>query len=215
MANRQFTPVLFALEKNVVFLSAKFSVGASGVPTIDALNSKGICSIAQKTLTFTATSATGTGLTAVSSFAGLYVGMAITGSGIPAGTTIVSMNAGAGTMVISQATTTTVVGLTATVTGGYTIQFGTQAGVRLDTYNKLMMIERINDMTGLQGAAATAPSAPVAPAMLLVNNSISTSLIASVTVVFGSYATGAFVASQPASGEIIRMLFVLGNSTAI
>lgn len=47
MANRYFNQFRLSLEKQVVDLFAKVTFGASGAPTLDALNSKGIKSIAR------------------------------------------------------------------------------------------------------------------------------------------------------------------------
>ena len=63
--------------------------------------------------TTTATTNTSTALTAIASTAGWYVGMGITGSGIQAGTTIVSFTST--TAVLSLATTTSVAGTTVTL----------------------------------------------------------------------------------------------------
>lgn len=49
MANRWFTQWLWSLEKNPAQLWASVSFGASGAPTLDALNSKGIRSISRVT----------------------------------------------------------------------------------------------------------------------------------------------------------------------
>lgn len=45
MANRQFTQFQWSLEKNPAALWAKIAIGATGAPTLDAVNSKGIRSI--------------------------------------------------------------------------------------------------------------------------------------------------------------------------
>lgn len=45
MANRYFSQFSWSLEKNPVTLWAKVAIGASGAPTLDAVNSKGIKSI--------------------------------------------------------------------------------------------------------------------------------------------------------------------------
>lgn len=45
MANRSFTQFQLSMEKNPAALWAKVAIGASGAPTIDAVNSKGIRSI--------------------------------------------------------------------------------------------------------------------------------------------------------------------------
>lgn len=45
MANRMFTQFIGSLLKAPVFLFGRFTVGAAGAPTLDAVNSKGIRSI--------------------------------------------------------------------------------------------------------------------------------------------------------------------------
>jgi hypothetical protein len=70
-----------------------------------------------QSLTFTAdTTNTNTTLTNVSSFSGLYVGQALTGSGIASGARIASMNSGAGTLVMTIAATATASTVTITRT---------------------------------------------------------------------------------------------------
>jgi Right handed beta helix region len=64
--------------------------------------------------TFTATTASSITLEAISSFAEIAPNIAISGSGIPTGTHIVSVNEGAGTAVLSQAATASASGVTIT-----------------------------------------------------------------------------------------------------
>lgn len=45
MANRSFTQFQWSMEKNPAALWAKVAIGATGAPTIDAVNSKGVKSI--------------------------------------------------------------------------------------------------------------------------------------------------------------------------
>lgn len=47
MANRYFTQWLWALEKNPANLWARVTFGASGAPTLNGINSKGIATIAR------------------------------------------------------------------------------------------------------------------------------------------------------------------------
>lgn len=47
MANRYFNQFNWSLEKNPVTLWARVTIGASGAPTLDATNSKGIKSISR------------------------------------------------------------------------------------------------------------------------------------------------------------------------
>lgn len=211
MANRQYTPIMFALEKNVVHLGLHITFGASGAPTIDAPNSKGLCSIVQATQSFTATASTTASYTAVSTLKGLYNGMIISGTNVAAGSVISALNA-AGTFTSSIASTGVVSAVTAT--GGYTLQFGTQAATRLDTYTKLLGFKILNDVSGLQGGAGVLASQTTAPAWHLTANNISKSGLASLTFICGTGSGTSFVASQPTSGEGIYMQLMLGNSTA-
>jgi len=55
----------------------------------------------------------------VSSFVGVTAGSVITGAGIPAGTTVLSINTGTSTLVLSQAATATATGASLTSTGSY------------------------------------------------------------------------------------------------
>ena len=80
MADRDFTPVAFTMEKNVVTLSCHVTFGANGVPTIDPINSKGFFNVTQYTTpSFTATGTSTTSITGVSNFTGLYNGMILSG----------------------------------------------------------------------------------------------------------------------------------------
>lgn len=45
MANRCFTQWMWSLEKNPVCLWTRVTIGASGAPTLDGINSKGVASI--------------------------------------------------------------------------------------------------------------------------------------------------------------------------
>lgn len=216
MAGRDFTPVMFALEKNVVHLSAHVTFGASGAPTLDTKNSKGFCNIAQNVVSFTGTTAIGTTVSAVSSFVGLYVGMVVAGAGITAGTTIASLNAGAGTLVLSAAATAAAT-VPLTATGGYTLTLGTCFPNKLDTYAKLLGFDYANDLSGIPGAAATAAGSPAAPVLFITNNSVQIAKVASITFMTGT-TTGAgatFATVNPASGEGMYFRIMLCNSTAV
>lgn len=215
--NRLVRPVMFAFEPDVVHQYSKISFGASGAPTIDTNQSKGICSVVRKSYSITGditnTSAT---VANVSSFAGLYKGMSISGTGIPAATTISSMNPGAGTITLSAAATATTASLAITVAGGqYTITFGSQfSPAKFDAYVKLLGLSHNWDMSGLQGGASTGASAPAAPSMILVGNNISSSSLANLIVQFGQWSGATFTAADPASGEIVRIAAQLCRSTA-
>lgn len=225
--NRTVRPVSFAFEPDVVSVFAKIGFGAVGAPTLDTNNSKGICNVTRKAISVIATTdGTTAVLTAVSSFAGLYVGMIVTGVGIPVGAKIASMNPGAGTITLDQNTTSAHIAETISISGGqYVIQFGRNAGVNLDTYNKLLHIKHVFLETGLQGGVSTAASAPAAPAMFVTSNLISVRTIpttiatnltdATVTVQFGTGAGTSFVAIDPAAGEIVELAIELCRSGAI
>lgn len=96
----------------------------SGVGTIAMVSSDGTgwyCAMDAGTgsPTFSATTTNGSPtLTAVSSFSGLYVGQAISGTGIPAGARIQSLNPGASTLVMGTDSATSV---NATASGGITV----------------------------------------------------------------------------------------------
>lgn len=220
MADRNFTPVMFALEKEVVHLSAHITFGANGAPTLDTNNSKGFCNVAQFTTSFTATASSTASFTAVSNFTSLYNGMVISGTNIPANSKISTINAGAGTFTSSNASTGVVSAVTAT--GGYILQLGTIAGQRTDTYVKLLGFKVLNDISGLQGGVSTQALGPAAPAWHLIQNNISKSIpasspttSASLILMCGSGSGSSFVQAQPASGEGLYVQLMLGKSTAL
>lgn len=224
--NRYVRPVMFAFEPDLVFLFAKISFGAAGAPTLVQPNSKGFCNVTLNTLSFTGTTDGSTAvLTAISSFVGLYVGMTVVGVGIPANSTILSMNAGAGTVTLSANTTGAHVAEAMTATGGqYLVQLGQQAGVRLDTYTHFLGLSHSWDEAGLQGAVSTAASSPAAPEMFLTNintgvrtipGTAATALTdASFTVQFGRRISDVFTAENPANGEIVRLMLKMSRSSA-
>lgn len=232
MASTYGSPVAFTKEKNVWTLAAKVQFGASGAVTLDTNNSKGICAAWNESVAFTGgTTNSTTTLGSISSFDGLFFGMTVVG---PAGelqssTTISSFSAAGKSVTLSKQAITTDATATYNATGGrYRFQFGQQAGLRLDPYVKLMGVEvRFDVTTGSAGGNATqlqlAPSAPVA---FVVDNLSSTRTVpttlatsstdASVAIQFG-YGQGpgtGFVATAPADGEIARVVFIFGNSTA-
>lgn len=225
--NRLLRPVQFAFEPDVVNIFGKISFGAAGAPTMDTTQCKGLCNVTRKSISITGDIAnTSPTVSNVSSFAGLYNGMSITGTGIPASTTILSMTPGSGTITLSANATATTSTLAITVAGGqYVIQLGRTAGVNLDTYNKLLGLHHTWDETGLQGGASTGASSPAAPAMFLVGNLTNTVTVpptvasaltsATLTVQFGTLSAGTFVAKDPASGEIVRLALQMCRSSAI
>jgi hypothetical protein len=231
MANRFGTAVMFTLEKNVMFLSAQVNFGATGIPSLIPNNSKGFCSIAPDAVMFSANSVGSSAtLSSVTSFAGLYPGMTLTGT---FGTgTISSITAAAGgsiTLVSGTGVVTTNGGLVAATGGRYRVQFGTQAGVRLDTYTKLLGLDISQDMSSgsASGSASVQALAPAAPDYFIVQNNITTKTIpstltsnstdASIVVQLGNHQAGAggnFVAKDAVAGTQMRLRVMLGQSTA-
>lgn len=226
MANRYTTVKLNSLQKELNFVYAEVSFGAAGAPSLLVPQSKGVCNVSINSIAFTGTTGnTSTSVTAVTNYAGLYPGMTVTGTGIPASTTISSMNAGAGTLTLSQAATATGT-VTITASGGqYLVQFGQQAGVRLDGYYKLLGITHNWSEIGLQGNATTLASAPAAPLMFIVSNNTSIRTIpntiatnltdCTVGLQFGNGSGSSFVAAVPANGERVRLEFVFTNSVGV
>lgn len=217
--NRNLRPVMFAFEPDVVSVYANLSFGAAGAVTLNqtqANSSKGICNVVLTSVSFTGTTSASVTVTSVSSFAGLYPGMTVTGTNVPAATTISSMNAGAGTITLSQAATGVNTGLSA-AGGLYTVSFGSQFTPfkRLDAYVKLLACKADFDVSGAQGGASTLALAPAAPNAFIVNNSISIATSASIALQFGSGAGTSFVAGVPANGERVRIAFMFSRSTAI
>lgn len=210
---------MFAFEPDVVHVFGRVTFGAAGAPTLDTNNSKGICNFAGPNVyLFTGNTASSTTISVVSSFLGLYPGMTITGAGIPASTTISSINAGAGTMVISQAATATATGVALSASGGtYTVTFGSQFTPfkRLDAYNKLLNLTHIYDESGLPGSATTQASSAYASTILIVQNNISNANLANIVLQFGGGTGAGFLASNPANGEALRLGISLCRSGAI
>lgn len=228
MANRYQNPVQFAMEPNLVTLSAHVTFGATGVPSVDALNSKGIANVWNQSLAFTgATSSGSSTITSVSSFFGLYTGMVISGSGVAGSPTIGTISAATGSVVLSAP-----VGAAGTTafqaTGGrYIFQFGLNNGNRLDPYYKLLYVRSDYDESSgsASGSVGVAALAPVAPNNFLVaNNSkqrtipqtqATASTDCSLILQYGTGVGTGFTAKDIAAGEGVRVLFVFGNSSAI
>lgn len=230
MANRYNNPVMFAMEPNMVTLSAHVTFGANGVPTVDAINSKGIANVWNQSVAFSgATSSGSSTITSVSSFAGLFTGMVISGTGVVGTPTIGTISASTGSVVLSG-----VVGASSATafqaTGGrFIFQFGLNVGNRLDPYYKLLYTHTSWDESSASASgsmALTAALAPVAPSGgFLVKNNINVRTIpqtqatastdCSLIVQYGAGVGAGFVAASPVAGEGMRVLFVLGNSSAI
>lgn len=111
-------------------------------------------------------------------------------------------------------------------TGQYILQLGQQAATRLDTYNKILMVKHDFDTTtgSTIGGVGQQQLAPLAPSMVLIQNKIPVKTVpptlatnstdASITVQFGSGTGANFQALAPAAGEAVRVVLMLGNSTA-
>lgn len=229
MAMRYYTPVMFGLEKNIVHLYAQVTFDGAGIPTLNALNSKGICAVHQQSVMLTggvvnSTTSIGT----VSSFAGLYRGMTVSGTGMAGTNTIASMSASGDTITMAKQNIITGDGITLTASGGrYLFQFGSQEAMKLDTYNKLLGVQVSYDMTlaSASGSLTALALAPQAPGYFVVSNltntvtipkvSTSGSTDASLSLQFGSGAGNDFVAFNPVAGTTMRIQFSFCNSTAI
>lgn len=229
MANRFGTPIGFTMEKNVVQLFAMVQFGANGVPILNTNQSKGFCNAAISAPVFTGSIGSGSAtITSVSSFQGLFTGMTVTGTGVGASLTIGTMTAATGSIVLSAAASVTAGSISFTATGGqYTLQLGTQAGVRLDSYNALLDYNySFDESTGsASGKALVLQLAPAAQNSFIVTNntsirtipatSTSNSTDCTLTVQFGNGFGSGFVAAAPASGEVVRFNLGMRNSSAI
>lgn len=240
MATTYGTPVLFSKEKNVWILSARLVFGTNGSAVLDTSQSKGFCAVWQNTPTFTGGLSTGSSTTvgSVSSFQGLFSGQNLTISSslaISASTvvsSITAVGAALGTFKISVApdfgipSVTFVAGSAGGGTGQYILQLGQQAAQRLDTYVKVLQLQHsFDETTGSSvGKALQMQQAPSAPAMVWIQNNTqirtipatatSGSTDASITVQFGSGSGASFSAGVPDAGSAVRIVMVLGNSTA-
>lgn len=228
MAGRNFTAVSFGLEKNIVQLYSRAVIGQSGTPILDTSNSKGICNIGISAPTFTGTTSSGSAtISSVSSFNDLFTGMTLSGTGIGTAT-IGTISAATGSIVMSAPAASAQASTTITASGGqYIFQFGTQAGVRLDSYAKLLDWNYVFDeSTGsASGKALVAQLAPASTVGFIVTNTTqvrtipatgtSNSTDCALVVQFGNGAGTGFVAQNPSPGEVLRCSFTFGNSTSI
>lgn len=228
MANRYQNPVQFAMEPNVVFLSAHVTFGATGVPTLDNINSKGICNFAVDTVTFNANSVGSSAtLSSVTSFAGLFVGQTVSGA---VSGTIASITAASGLITLASGTgvPTSNAGVMFVNTGRYRVQFGTQAAVRLDSYYKFLGLSYSWDMSAssASGGALVQALSPAASDVFMVQNntrvrtiprtSTSGSTDCSLVLEVGSQSNqNVFTAVAPVAGSGLRIVFVFGNSSAV
>lgn len=242
MANRNYSPLHFALEKNVVTLSARVVFDTNGSPILDPINSKGIAAIHSESVSFTgATSSGSSTIGTISSFRGIYTGMNVTSSATARdGTMVTALRAGVTLSVGADKPFEVNDPVSFVASGGrYRIQFGAQEVVRLDTYNKIMytQISWHETTSSANGTATSVALNPIAPQMFVVDNKIATKTVpptittnstdASIAIQLGfttgsgSYTVGSgatngnvFVARNPQAGEVMHLLFVLGNSTA-
>lgn len=237
MASTYGSPVLFTKEKNVWILSARIVFDTNGAPTLDTTQSKGFCAVWQNTPVFTGGLTTGSNTTVgtVSSFQGLFSGMNLTISSslaIIATTTIGSITPTTDSFKVNQYPEFTVPSVTFTAgsagggTGQYILQLGQQAALRLDPYVKVLQLQHSFDMTtgSMIGTATQQQLSPRAPNMVWLQNKTNVRTIpatttsgstdASITVQFGSGAGSAFTAGIPDPGSAVRIVLVLGNSTA-
>lgn len=239
MASTYGTPVLFTKEKNVWILSARLVFGTNGAAVLDTTQSKGFCAVWQNTPTFTAgTTNSSTSVSSVSSFQGLFSGMNLTvSSGGSYNTTVTigsisAANAALATFLVDKQAilgvpgTTFVAGSGGGGTGQYILQLGQQAATRLDPYVKILDCHHAFDMTSgsATGGVLQRQLAPNAPAMVLIDNNTSIRTIpqtatsgssdCQITIQFGAGYGDGFGARVPQPGEAVRIVMVMGNSTA-
>ncbi len=230
MSGTYGNPVAFTKENNVWTIFAKLNFGPNGAVTLDTTQSRGLCNAAIDAVAISgATTNSSTSLSSVSSFNGLFKGMAVAGPAgeLQAATTISSVSPVTKTVVLSSQAITTDTAATYTFTGGrYRLQFGQQAAVRLDTYVKLLGMQVFWDETigSASGNAAQIQLAPSAPVAFVIDNDISVRTVpqtlatnstdATITLQFGTGQGpwGGFTATAPADGESCRVVFFLGNS---
>lgn len=237
MAGRNYTPVNFALEKNVVNLFARFPfvIGSgstvAGV-TLDTTSSKGICSVNPSTPTFSGAVSSGSAtITSVTSFFGLFTGMQVTGASVvgSGSFTIGTLSQSTGSLVMSSpAFITTTSSATFVATGGqYVIQFGTQAATRLDSYVKLLDFNYMwDEATGsASGSVGQVQICPAAQNIFYIRNNTSIRTIpqtltsgstdCTLTIQMGNGSGVNFVAANPVNGEVLKVGFSFSNSTAL
>lgn len=236
MAATYGSPVLFTKEKNVWVLSARIVFDANGAPTLDTTQSKGFCAVWQNTPTFTGGTSNSLSMVGtVSSFAQIFSGMNLTISSSATFNTTVTINS------VSVATQsfnvskqgifdipaiTFVAGSAGGGTGQYILQLGQQAATRLDTYPKVLQVQHSFDMTtgSCVGTATQQQLSPKAPQMVWIRDQTKVKTIpttatsgssdATIMVQFGSGVGSAFTAAVPDAGSAVRIVLVMGNSTA-
>ena len=247
MATGYGVPVRFTKEKNVWDIFGLFNVGSGGalnfatVPTSAGPQfvNKGIANVWQNTPTFTGVTSSGSAtITSVSSFAGIFTGMALLSSGnIPAGVTVGTVSASTGSIVMNGGNAsgfTGSTGATMVVSGGqYIIQFGVNTSIgsisnqsRLDTYNRLLDFNVSWD-SSVSSSIGTATQAPLAPNVydyfIVANNTTvktvpptaaTASTDAAIIVQFGNNIGPAFIPGVPSPGLAMKSDFTFGNTTA-
>lgn len=229
MANRYSSAVLFAMEKNLTILSARVTFDANGACALVPSSSKGFCAMNPESVTFNGTTTNSAStIGTISSFAGLFTGMTVTGStgSLQSSTTLGSLSVAGGITISKQAILTGAAN-TLTATGGrYRLQFGSLAATNLDAYAKLLDVHVAWDgSTGSAiGSATSLALAPNGPTAFVVDNkttvrtipatSTSGSTDCSLALQFGSGHGPAFVARTPQAGEACWIYVVFSNSTA-
>lgn len=233
MANVYASPVLFTKEKNVHIFTLRAVFDNNGVVALDTSNSKGICAFGPDQVSFSGnTVASSASVSSVTSFAGLFNGMTVTGitQTVGAAVTISSMTAGTSTLVLSSGTNVVAQPANALIaTGGrYRVQFGTLSGINLTPFVKLMgfSYDFRETTASASGNATRLQLYPYVEEAFVVQNNIAVRTIpatttsgstdASIAVQFGYYGSdnNTFTATTPKAGEVVHMTFVLGNSTA-
>lgn len=244
MATGYGVPVRFTKEKNVWDLFGVFNVGSGGALNVaNSINgqpiTKGIANVWQNTPTFSGVTSSGSAtITSVSSFAGIFSGMALlNAANIPLGVTVGTISAATGSIVINGGFASGLTGSTGAlmvVSGGqYIFQFGVAATVgsltltsRLDTYNRVLDFNVSYDCS-VSSAIGTAVQQAAFPAtsqyFVVANNTTvktvppttqTSSTDASLVVQFGNGIGTAFVPAVPQAGTLIRTDFTFGNTTS-
>lgn len=243
MATGYGVPVRFTKEKNVWDLFGVYNVGSGGAMNVaQSVNgqyiNKGIANVWQNTPTFTGVTSSGSAsITSVSSFQGIFTGMALLNSNVPAGSTVGTISASTGSIVINGGFAsgfTGSTGATMVVSGGqYIFQMGVATTVgsltlssRLDTYNRILDYNFSFDcsVSSAIGTATQAQLAPNTSQYLIVQNNTTQKTVpvtlvagssdAMLVIQFGNSIGTSFVAAVPAPGMAIRADFTFGNTTA-
>lgn len=231
MANVYGSSVNFSKELNVTRLYARVVFNPNGVAVLDVNSSKGVCAVNNESVAFTgATTNSVSVIGTISSFAGLFTGMTVTGStgAIQANTTIGSMSLALG-VGLNQVASATGNPVNLFATGGrYRFQFGynTLSQPNLSAFPKLLHVQQYWDES-TSSAVGTATSLALAPNNVygfVVDNKVSVKTIpatatsgstdCSIAMQFGTGHGQSFVARQPNTGDSVRLEFVFANSTA-